>query len=432
MLDVPDGWHRVPLSSVGRLVPGGTPSRKVDEFWGGDIVWVTPKEVTSAEVRSISTSSEKITRAGLHSSSAQLIPKGSVLITSRASVGYVAMTEVELTTNQGFQSLVANSENHPEFFLYMIPWIRNQILRFAQGSTFLEISGKMLSQIEVNAPQLDEQIRIAKILRNLDEAIEETEAVISKRTGIKQGLFHDLMTNGIDDNGQIRNPISNPEMFVESDLGQFPDGWREFTLGELGKFSTSSVDKKVSSNETPVRLVNYMDVYRNDFIDDSIELMEVTATRFEIERSQVNIGDLLFTPSSETPDDICHCSVVMEELSNTLHSYHTVRLKLFTDSEIDIRFSGRLGHIASVAAHLQRRASGSTRYTLTLGDFESTRVVLPPIQEQRIIGKILDDLDDAIEVEREQLRDLLKMRDGLMDDLLSGRVRVPKFVGVNV
>jgi restriction endonuclease S subunit len=198
-----------------------------------------------------------------------------------------------------------------------------------------------------------------------------------------------------------------------------PKGWREITLGNLGKFSTSSVDKKVSSSETPVRLVNYMDVYRNDFINDSLELMEVTATRYEIERSQVKMGNLLFTPSSETPDDICHCSVVTEELSNTLHSYHTVRLELSTDSEIDIRFSGRLGYIASVAAHLQRRATGSTRYTLTLGDFEETRLVLPPIQEQRIIGKILDDLDDAMNASHDAINKLKDMKLGLIQDLIT-------------
>jgi len=194
---IPEGWEKVSISSVGRVVPGGTPSRKVDQFWGGDIVWITPQEVTSDEMRTISTSLERITEAGLRSSSARLIQKNSVLITSRASIGYVAMNDIEVTTNQGFQSLVTNSDNDSVFFLYFIPWIRNKILQYSQGSTFLEISGRMLAQLEIIIPKLDEQVRIASILSSLDAHIEDEKRILQNQNHIRDGLMEDLLTGRI-------------------------------------------------------------------------------------------------------------------------------------------------------------------------------------------------------------------------------------------
>ena len=198
-----------------------------------------------------------------------------------------------------------------------------------------------------------------------------------------------------------------------------PNGWREAALAELGEFSTSSVDKKVSAAEKPVRLVNYMDVYRHDFIDCTLALMQVTATTVEMTRSQVRVGDLLFTPSSETPDDIGHSAVVVEELPRTLHSYHTVRLRPWVTAELHARFCGRVANTSVVLKHFAQRAKGSTRYTLSLADFRSAPVRLPPLPEQRRIAEILDTLDEAIRATERLFAKLQQMKQGLLHDLLT-------------
>lgn len=198
-----------------------------------------------------------------------------------------------------------------------------------------------------------------------------------------------------------------------------PDGWETTTLGELGEFSTSSVDKKLNSSELPVRLINYMDVYRNRYLDSTMNLMPVTATRAEIEKSQVRSGDMFFTPSSETPDDIGHSAVLIDETPDTLHSYHTVRLRIHPSKNVVNRFRGRLASAKSTLKHFSIRATGSTRYTLSLGDFRSAPVNLPPVEEQSKIAQVLDTLDAAIAQTEAIIAKLKAVKQGMLHDLLT-------------
>ena len=196
------------------------------------------------------------------------------------------------------------------------------------------------------------------------------------------------------------------------------EDWTATTLGDLGTLTTSSVDKNVASGEAPIRLVNYMDVYENNFIERSLDLMEVTATSAEIERFQVEVGDILFTPSSETPDDIGHSAVVADPLPNTLHSYHTVRLRPHTPDRLDVRFSGWFANGNAVLEHFRRRATGSTRYTLSIGDFQSAPVDLPPPSEQRSIAQVLDTLATLTRMTVQGVQKLRLIKTGLLSDLL--------------
>jgi len=193
----PVDWQRVRFSEIGRIISGGTPSRKVAEYWGGEIPWFTPQEITSDDVQIVSKSKENITQSGYNSSSAQLIPPGSVLITTRASIGFVAMNDVEVTTNQGFQSLVVNDNNSAEFFQYFIPWVRTKIIRFSQGSTFNEISKRTLSNLEFLIPYKDEQIRIASAISKIERRLNEEKLLLNKWTCIYDGLLSDLMTGAV-------------------------------------------------------------------------------------------------------------------------------------------------------------------------------------------------------------------------------------------
>ncbi len=196
--------------------------------------------------------------------------------------------------------------------------------------------------------------------------------------------------------------------------------WVTTTLGALGTFSTSSVDKKLAASEVPVNLINYMDIYRDNFIDERRTLMQTTASQSEITRSQVDVGDILFTPSSETPDDIGHSAVIAQAFRDTLHSYHTVRLRPNGSFPLDLRFSGWFANASSVLAYFASRATGSTRYTLTLSDFARAPVALPTtVAEQRQIASILDTMDEAIRRTEQLVAKLQHMKRGMLHDLLT-------------
>lgn len=198
-----------------------------------------------------------------------------------------------------------------------------------------------------------------------------------------------------------------------------PKGWKRISLGDLGRFTTSSVDKLTQPGERPVQLVNYMDVYRHRRIDRSIELMQITASDNEVSRYQVQVGDILFTPSSETPDDIGHSAVVADELPETVHSYHTVRLRPDSRFDLDLEFRGWMANNANVLRYFANCATGSTRYTLGLGRFASATFDLPPIFEQRRIAEILSTLDEAIAQTESLIAKHQQIKAGLMHDLFT-------------
>ena len=207
-----------------------------------------------------------------------------------------------------------------------------------------------------------------------------------------------------------------------------PKGWVKYKLGELGYFKTSSIDKKINPNEKEVKLINYMDVYRHRFIDNKINYMLVTANDHEREVSQVEKGDILFTPSSETPDDIGHSAVVFDNLSNTLYSYHLVRLKIKKEISIDLKFRGYFCNSRLILKHFEKLATGVTRFTLSKKDFEEAKVIFPKsIKEQKKIAEILNKVDKDIEKTDQIIEGIERIKNGLMQELLTKGIGHKKF-----
>lgn len=211
------------------------------------------------------------------------------------------------------------------------------------------------------------------------------------------------------------------------------NGWQEIKLRQMGKFSTSSVDKKSIEGQKQVSLVNYMDVYSGNTIDSNIKLMKVSASVVERARSQVFRGDILFTPSSETPEDIGYSAVVGEELTDTLHSYHTVRLRPKSNTILDIRFSAWFANAEGVRKQFSQKCAGSTRYILSIPSFESVKCKIPiSLTAQRKIANCLDTVQAAIEKTEALIHKYQQIKVGLMHDLFTrgvtadGKLRPPR------
>jgi type I restriction enzyme, S subunit len=162
------GWRLTTLGDVAEVIGGGTPSTKVPDYWDGDIPWVTPSEVAAQEGTRIATTDRTITRLGLENSSAHLLPKGTVLVTSRATIGAVAIAERELATNQGFASLIPGPDILPEFLMYWCQGMKDEFIIRAGGNTFLEISRSKVKEIPIALPPLPEQRRVTDLIHNLD------------------------------------------------------------------------------------------------------------------------------------------------------------------------------------------------------------------------------------------------------------------------
>ncbi len=179
-------WEEKRWGDMGDIVGGGTPDTIRPEYWNGDINWFTPTEIGA---KYINISIRQITELGLKSSSTKLLPVGTLLLTSRATIGRVSIATKESTTNQGFQSIIVNKENNNEFIYYLIINNINKFLRLANGSTFLEISGKEVRKMRNHFPTLPEQQKIAEFLTSIDKIIESKQKKIDLAENWKKGLM---------------------------------------------------------------------------------------------------------------------------------------------------------------------------------------------------------------------------------------------------
>ena len=188
-------FRRMKLSEIGQIVAGGTPKTKIEEYWNGDVPWITPKDLSSHAGMYISRGERNISQVGLDNSSAKLLPKGTVLFTSRAPIGYVAIARNEVTTNQGFKSIIVNDEHDNIFTYYLLKNNIDIIENHANGSTFKEISGSVMKSLEFGIPSLREQKAIAHILSTLDDKIEVNNEINKTLENMAQAYFDDMFPN---------------------------------------------------------------------------------------------------------------------------------------------------------------------------------------------------------------------------------------------
>jgi len=172
-------WKTCTIADIGTVVGGATPStKKIENYENGNIAWVTPKDLAGFSGRFISHGERNITEIGLKSCSTQMMPKHSVLFSSRAPIGYVAIANNELCTNQGFKSVVPNENTDYMFLYYLLKYNKEKIENMGSGTTFKEVSGNTMRGIEVTVPEsIEDQKKIASILSTIDDKIERNEAI---------------------------------------------------------------------------------------------------------------------------------------------------------------------------------------------------------------------------------------------------------------
>ncbi|MFA7055852.1 MAG: restriction endonuclease subunit S, partial [Acholeplasmataceae bacterium] len=247
-------WIKCKISDLGDVVSGGTPSTKIVDNWDGEISWITPKDLSGFNNRFISTGERKISDKGLANSSAKLMPKGSVLFSSRAPIGYVAIASKELSTNQGFKSIVPNGNNYNIFIYYLLKYITEDIKSIAGGSTFSEISGTAFKNIEIKIPKLNEQKAIANILSSLDDKIELNNKINRNLEELAQTLYKHWFVDFEFPNEEGLPYKSSGGKMIESEQGLIPEGWEVKNLNSLVK--QYRIKSNPNENEKLIDLAN--------------------------------------------------------------------------------------------------------------------------------------------------------------------------------
>lgn len=413
---LPLDWETMPIENIGATYSGGTPSRDNPEFWNGNIDWVTPGELTKLSSKWLTQTRERITQAGLSGSGAVLLPKDALLVTTRATIGAVAIAGMPVATNQGFKSIVLDSSNDPLFYFYVIRKIASEFSRLAFGSTFDEISRRDFVRVVVPQPPLPEQRRIAAILDLADEAIEKTEALISKLKQTKRGLMHDLLARGIDERGNLRDPEANPEQFKDSPLGRIPGEWEIVSVGQTGAiFAGGTPSRDVPQYwDGEVDWITPTDMTGNQsmFIEGGRE--KITLVGLENSAAiRLPAGTVLVTSRA---------TLGVAAIASTSLATNQGFKNLVPNSSYSSKYLYYA--LTTLGPEMVRRASGSTFLEISRSQFAAMQVAAPPLDEQRHIAENLDAHDERIRAEEAYVEKLRLQKRGLTEDLLTGRVRV--------
>jgi type I restriction enzyme S subunit len=336
------------------------------------------------------------------------IRPGDILISVKGTTGRVGMVPPGFYGNisRDIARLRLKEKVVPHFCLQMLQshLMQRRLTVAVVGTTRMELSIATLKQVRSPLPPtIAEQEAIADALSDADAFIESLEQLVAKKRRIKDGAIQELLT------GKTRLP-------------GFGGEWEVKRLGDLGDITSAGVDKKSRAGEVPVRLVNYLDVYRKDFLYSHDLNHWVTAPVHQARRCAVKKGDVFFTPSSETRDDIGMSAVAMEDIPDAAYSYHVVRLRL--KEHWDLRFRTYAFKTRAFLSQAETLCDGNgTRYVISLGKFRSMTVRMPPAFEQAAIAEVLSDIDGEIAALEAQLAKVRKIKQGMMHELLTGRVR---------
>jgi type I restriction enzyme, S subunit len=216
-------WQSAKIGEVCEVVSGATPKTGRPEFWDGDVPWVTPKDLSDLDSKFLLDTPRKITKAGFHSCSARMLPPQSVLFSSRAPIGLVAINSIPVCTNQGFKSMVPHTGRISSDYLYW--WLRlnrGRLDKLGRGATFKEVSKKIMEEVEIPLPPLAEQKRIAGILDAADALRTKRRETLTQLDKIVQSTFLDM----------FGDPVTNPM------------GWELSRLRDLGEVITGNTPSR--------------------------------------------------------------------------------------------------------------------------------------------------------------------------------------------
>lgn len=386
-------WEEKRLGDIADIIGGGTPSTETPNYWNGEINWYTPTEIKDG-IKHVFQSNRKISEAGLQNSGASMLPHGTILLTTRASLGDMAISKTPAATNQGFQSLIVKDCVSNEFVYYYQPRIKKHCIKYASGSTFKEISKKNVASCRLFVPSLPEQQKIASFLSLLDQRIEKQQEKISCLEEYKKGLMQKIFSQ------EIRFKDANGEDYPE---------WEEKRLGDIGVF------------------------YRgHSYSRDDVKTRGLIVLRSNnIQEGWIDVTDLQFV------DKPCRKEILLRDGDIAVCMSNGSK-KLVGKAAIiegDIQIDATVGAFCSVyrSNHLLKRylfqtiaykkslhllLAGTNINNLKNNDLAQIKFFVPSdSKEQQKIGQVLSKMDELIIENKELLEQWKLLKKGLLQQM---------------
>ncbi len=390
---VPINWIVTTISNVGDVIGGGTPKTTIKEYWNGNIPWITPADMSNKEGIYISHGKRFITQKGLNKSSARLLPKGSILLSSRAPIGYVAIASNPIATNQGFKSIVPNNLEMNKYIYYCLMSIVNELQELGTGTTFKEISGATLKKVLIPIPPLAEQKRIVEklevLLAEIDKLEQDEKALKELEDKFPERLKSAILRNAV--SGKLTN--QNLEVETTEDIivllekkknekieviksynkqpFDIPENWRWIKIGDLGTMGMGQtlLKKDMVEKGDPV--------YSATISDDPLGYVNKDNNKLKLTK-----GDFVIPARGAS---IGYVNLIkVDEASST---QTTIYIKSYLPSISNYIYYCLLGMKKDVFT-----TTGTAQPQITVGLTKEQLIPLPPLEEQKRIVEKLDEL----------------------------------------
>jgi type I restriction enzyme, S subunit len=424
---VPDGWFNKNIGDIATVFAGGTPSRSKPEYYIGTNPWVKSGEVNA---RQIFNTKEKISDTAIKESSAKWAVAGSVLVAMYgATAGQVAKLMINATLNQAVSAI--NGKNgiaHNDFLIYAIEYNTDELLNTVQGSGQPNLSGQLIKGLTIQTPPLPEQQKIAAILSSVDEVIEKTQAQINKLKDLKTGMMQELLSPREPKAGDQTvtqasktNGLHHTE-FKDSPLGRIPVGWEVRYLQDVATIQTGAAKNSKAVGdfvEMPyLRVANVQDGYL-----DLSEIKNINIEKHRVERFLLRNNDVLVNEGGDF-DKLGRGSIWHNQVNPCVHQNHVFVVRTNQDSLLPMFFN----HLSG-SQHGKKYYMGCAKQTTNLASINSSQlkkfpVLLPPIDEQYLICEAINSIDEKINSVLVKLTATQQIKKALMQDLLTGKVRV--------
>lgn len=421
-----EGWMYTTLGVVARVASGGTPSTKdPDNFTDeGGHAWLTPADLSGSRRMYVKRGARNLTPKGLATSSAKLLPKGTVLLSSRAPIGYVAVAESDICTNQGFKNFICSEALQPEYAFWWLTFIRPLLEQMGSGSTFAEISGAKAREIPIHLPPLAEQRRIVTkveaVLARVNAARERllrvpavlmrfrssvlaaacsgtlTEGWREKQAKLERPAIPELAAPAPKGRRKGANLSGDQDLLVDEEMPEVPEEWTYARVDRLTESGTVITYGIVLPGPETSGGVPY--VRQQDIVNGSVLVDQLRHTSSEIaarhERSRLQAGDVLLCIIRNL-----RVAVVPKGIDGANLTQGTVRIRARSDVLLG---SYLAAYLTSPQAQgwMKRRYFGMDMPRINVEDARAVPVALPsPAEQREIVSRVrsLFDLADAIE-----------------------------------
>lgn len=405
-------WKKLKIEDCAEVIGGGTPSTKKKEYWDGDISWITPKDLSNYNNRYISKGSRNISEKGLKYSSARLLPKNSVLLTTRAPIGYLAISKKELATNQGFKSLIMKNGNFPEFFYYLLKNNISKLLQYASGTTFMELNATNLKSIEFYIPEVKEQKRIASIFSALDDKIELDNKTNKILEEMAQTIFKEWFINFNFPNEDGKPYKKSGGEMIDSELGKIPKGWKVGTIGDYAKLKSGFAFKNSWWQNDGIPVIKIQNISSGNLNLEQCSF--VSEDKYNIaENFRVNGGDLLITLTGS----LGKFTIVPKLDKDALVNQRVGKFFLGEEPVKKLPFLyGILNELKDLIVSL---ANGSVQQNISPTDVENVKIIFPNDKILNKYNNLMQDIFYKIIFNQRENKKLSNIRDSLLPKLMT-------------